>query len=207
MILEIFFSFVVLFAVMAAALWALDGMRRPLGYEVPRILNVSIRARQSEDNKPDTAFWPLLDNALRRTRALPEVEGAALIMSPPYSNSTWESDSSKNGRKISYQENFGSDELVDVLGLKVTAGRWFSKEDDGHAGWDAVVINERLRREICPHLDRRHDAKDGKPACHDEPCRQRKAEGIAAAPSGDEDRAGAAQHEERHTKVPSKNTQ
>ena len=147
-ILEIFFSFVVLFAVMAAALWALDGMRRPLGYDVPRILNVSIRARQSEDNKPDTAFWPLLDNALRRTRALPEVEGAALIMSPPYSNSTWESDSSKNGRKISYQENFGSDELADVLGLKVTAGRWFSKEDDGHAGWDAVVINERVRREV-----------------------------------------------------------
>ena len=48
-IVEIFFSFIVLFAVTAAALWALDGMRRPLGYETPRVLNVSIRTRQTGD--------------------------------------------------------------------------------------------------------------------------------------------------------------
>jgi putative ABC transport system permease protein len=152
-IVEIFFSFVVLFAVTAAALWALDGMRRPLGFEIPRVLNVSIRTRQTGDIKPDSSFWPLLENALRRTRALPEVEAAAAVMSPPYSNSTWESDSARNGRRFSYQENFGSDELTSVLGLDVTSGRWFSREDDADTGWEPVVINERLRRELFGSAD------------------------------------------------------
>lgn len=147
-IVEIFFSFVVLFAVTAAALWALDGLRRPLGFEVPRVLAASIRTRPSANLRTDTSLWPLLEDALRRAKALPEVEEAALIMSSPYSTSTWQSDTAKNGRRFSFQENFGSDELAAVLGLKPTAGRWFSKEDDGNTGFEPVVINERLRREL-----------------------------------------------------------
>ncbi len=147
-IVEIFFSFIVLFAVTAAALWALDGLRRPLGFEIPRVLTATIRARPKVDFQPETSFWPHLEDALRRVKALPEVEEAALIMSSPYSTSTWQSDTSKSGRKFSFQENFGSDALGTVLGLRPTAGRWFSREDDADSGWEPVVINERLRREL-----------------------------------------------------------
>lgn len=148
LVAEIFFSFVVLFAVTGAAAWALDGMRRPLGYDFSRVLSVVIRAKSTEGVKPDAAFWAPLEDALRRVKALPEVEGAAAVISGPYSTSTWESNSGLNGRKFEYQENFATDELADVLGLKLTAGRWFSREDDGATGWRPVVINERLRRDL-----------------------------------------------------------
>ncbi len=145
---EIFFSFVVLFAVMAAAAWAADGLRRPLGFDIPRVLSVSIRMKSSQDAGPEARAWAPLEDALRRVKALPEVESAAVIMSPPYSTSTWESDTSHGGRRISYEENFGSDELADVLGLTLTKGHWFSREDDAASGWAPVVINERLCREL-----------------------------------------------------------
>ena len=147
-IVEIFFSFIVLFAVTAAALWALNGFRRPLGFDIPRVLTASIRTRHLPNQRPDETIWPRLEDALRRVKAMPQVEGAALVMSPPYSTSTWESDLAHGGRRVSFQENFGSDELGDVLGLTLTAGRWFSREDDAATGWTPVVINERLRREV-----------------------------------------------------------
>jgi putative ABC transport system permease protein len=148
LVAEVFFSFVVLFAVTAATAWAIDGLRRPLGFDVARVLSAEIRANSSEDAKPDSEFRARLEDALRRARALPEVEGVAAVMSSPYSTSTWESNSGRKGRTFTYQENFASDELADVLGLKLTAGRWFSREDDAATGWKPVVINERLRREM-----------------------------------------------------------
>lgn len=152
-VVEIFFSFVVLFAVTAAALWALDGFRRPLGFDIPRVLTATIRTRPSADFRPDTSLWPRLEDALRRAKALPQVESAALVMSPPYSTSTWVSNSSRKGRRFAFQENFASDELSDVLGLRLTAGRWFSREDDAATGWDPVVVNERLARELFGNAD------------------------------------------------------
>ena len=38
------------------------------------------------------------------------------------------------------------------MGLELTRGRWFTREDDG-AAWQPVVINERLARELFPGKD------------------------------------------------------
>jgi putative ABC transport system permease protein len=81
------------------------------------------------------------------------VEGVALVMSGPYSTNTWVSNSVLNGRKFEYHSNFASDDFADVMGLKLTAGRWFSREDDGATAWQPVVINEKLRRELFQNAD------------------------------------------------------
>jgi putative ABC transport system permease protein len=153
LVAEIFFSFVVLFAVTAVAAWALDGFRRPLGFDGSRVLSVSIRAKSAEGARDDTRFFAQLEEAIRDAKSLPDVEGVAAVVSGPYSTSTWQSDNSLNGRRYEHRENFATDDFAEVMSLKVTAGRWFSREDDAASSWAPVVINERLSRELFGHAD------------------------------------------------------
>lgn len=153
LVVEIFFSFVVLFAVMAVAVWALDGFRRPLGFDGSRVLSVSIRAKTSEGTKDESEYFAQLERAIRGAKALPEVEGVSAVLSGPYSNSTWETDSALDGRRSQHQENSATDDFADVMGLRLTAGRWFSREDDAATSWEPVVINERFRRELFGNAD------------------------------------------------------
>ncbi len=44
--------------------------------------------------------------------------------------------------------DFGvSDSLKDVLGLQLSAGRWFEPNDDAQQ-WDAVVINQKMKEDV-----------------------------------------------------------
>ena len=169
--LEILLSFLVLTAVTTLAVFYADNYRKPLGFDVDRIWTVTIEmneaGRSSVIRQSDGTEAPQAPDAKTRARQerlarigqlllairdMPEVEAVAGAAITPYSGNSWNSDIEVGGRRYRYGASAGTDDLATAMGITLTRGRWFSKEDDG-AAWQPVVINERLAREMFPDKD------------------------------------------------------
>ena len=169
--LEILLSFLVLTAVTTLAVFYADNYRKPLGFDVDRIWTVTIEmneeGRSSVIRQSDGTEAPQAPDARTRARQerlgrigqlllairdMPDVEAVAGAAITPYSGNSWNSDIEVGGRRYRYGASAGTDDLAAAMGLTLTRGRWFSKEDDG-AAWQPVVINERLAREMFPDKD------------------------------------------------------
>ncbi len=150
---EIFFSFLVLFAVMLFAVHYINNYRHTLGFDYEDVYNVSIergdnRGRVFAGGEDSTA----LSNEMTRQmvgelRQFDEVEEVAGIQMSPFSQSSGNSDYNIGGRSIRYEFDEATDTFADVMKLNVARGRWFGKEDDG-SNYESVVINERLSRDL-----------------------------------------------------------
>lgn len=169
--LEILLSFLVLTAVTTLAVFYADNYRKPLGFDVDRIWTVTIEmneaGRSSVIRQSDGTEAPQAPDAKTRARQerlarigqlllairdMPEVEAVAGAAITPYSGNSWDSDIEVGGRHYRYGASAGTDDLAKAMGITLTRGRWFSREDDG-AAWQPVVINERLAREMFPDKD------------------------------------------------------
>jgi putative ABC transport system permease protein len=142
---EIFFSFLVLFAVVTLGSFYLDNYRHPLGYRYEDVWCVNL------DTKLGGGWPPEAADTMRRLQStlaeLGEVEAAAPAFSAPYENASWNSGYSLDGKDYDYELNVAGDRFRDVLGLEVLRGRWFSREDDG-VTFDPVLINERMAQDV-----------------------------------------------------------
>jgi putative ABC transport system permease protein len=165
LLLEIFCAFLVLAAVTAFAVFYADNYRQPLGFDRDNVWQITIERPRSEQAASASATGPgqeppppqaedlevprLAGEVLRRARSFPEVAAAALAAPVPYDNSTETRGYDYKGRTLRYNVARVSDDAREVLGIDVSEGRWFSREDDG-AAWNPVVINRRLAEEVAP---------------------------------------------------------
>ena len=141
--LEIFISYLVLLGVMVIGVSYATFYRYPLGYDIDRVWRVGIRSDFRNDRDEDKAAGrQAVQQVLLALRDLPEVESVAGAFTAPYENASWGSGISVRGRKFDYGVNEVTDQYRDVIDLKLVAGRWFSREDDG-VSWDPVIINLR----------------------------------------------------------------
>jgi putative ABC transport system permease protein len=79
---------------------------------------------------------------------MPAVEASASAFTGPYRWYSWNERlrvENQPERMVSF--NRVDDSFLDVLGLQLAAGRWFSRDDDG-VSWEPVVINRYLAREV-----------------------------------------------------------
>jgi putative ABC transport system permease protein len=169
--IEILLSFLVLTAVTTLAVFYADNYRRPLGFDVENIWTITLEmneeGRSSVIRQSDGTEAPRDPDAKTKARQerldrigqlllamhdMPEVEAAAGAAITPYSGNTWNSDIEVGGRHYRYGASAGTDDLAKAMGITVTRGRWFTKDDDG-AAWQPVVFNERLAREMFPDKD------------------------------------------------------
>jgi putative ABC transport system permease protein len=169
--IEILLSFIVVAAVATLAVFYLDNYRRPLGFDVERIWTVTLEMNEEgrtsltvESNGEATPPLQSDVSARRRERRalvrqllltlrdMPEVEAVAGAAVTPYSGNSWESDIEVGGRRHRFGGSAGTDEFARVMGLTITRGRWFSKDDDP-AAWRPVVINARLAAEMFGERD------------------------------------------------------
>jgi putative ABC transport system permease protein len=149
---EILASFVVLLAVTTLGLFYLDNYRQPVGFDNRDVWRLEMNPgrgyeeRRAVDERRDGEIETLrqLRLALGST---PGVLGTAIVTPSPFSQSNWTRGYDRQGRYVQYSTASGSDEAAAVLGLVVTRGRFFSREDDA-ATWEPVVINERLARDL-----------------------------------------------------------
>ncbi len=167
---EIFFSFIVLFGVVLAAVYYVDNYRQPLGYTYENVWRVAVEtnirggnARVSQTTQTDGDTPPPTAEAdppaaatfkqmMAAVKEFDEVEGVATSTVTPYGDSTQSSATGDEPNLIRYGVNQVSDDYPQVLGMTLTRGRWFGKEDDG-ANYQPVVINERLSRDVFGELD------------------------------------------------------
>jgi putative ABC transport system permease protein len=144
---EIFVSFLVLFAVVVFVVFYTDNYRQPLGFSYENVLNVSIDVKQESDDYHSPEQVELTRQLYLAAKQFSEVEDVAGALTAPYTMSSSSSVYGLNGREIRYEQNEVTDSFKDVLNLTMIAGRWFGREDDG-ANWRPVLINEKLARDM-----------------------------------------------------------
>ena len=142
---EIAASFLVVFGVVAFALHALANWNRPLGYDWRDVwaLDIDMNVTTDDDWTPEQV--QTFRDLLAAARELPRVQAAAGIFSMPYDFSTSNGSVEYQKRSTYALVNEVTDDLQQVLGLRLVAGRWFGREDDG-AAIPPVVINRQLAR-------------------------------------------------------------
>ena len=149
---EILVSFGVLLAVTTLGLFYLDNYRQPVGFDYRDVWRLELNpGRGEEDGRAVDERRAGEVETLRQLRlalgSTPGVVGTAIVTPSPFSQSNWTRGYDRQGRRVQYSTASASDDLAAVLGLTVTRGRFFSREDDA-ATWEPVVIDERLAREL-----------------------------------------------------------
>lgn len=165
LMLEIFFSFLVVFAVATAASFAVLAYRRPLGFDWRGVWTISADDQRGESRRGDgvveitddggasmaaAAVDPrtrFIDRMLAEMRSLPEIEAAASMGMAPFASGSWISGWTENGREIEAEVCEVTQDLDLVLGIPVLAGRWFEPAD-AQQPWRSLVINRALEQEL-----------------------------------------------------------
>lgn len=141
---EIFFSFLVVFALLTAALFLASNYRRPLGFDWTDVWVVSIDVGQTSDDEHSAEQVETFAQVLREAGALERVQAAAGVLSAPYAGSSSTTDLQPAGSPQAYVEiNEVTDGALEALDLELVAGRWFERADDGLA-WQPAVIDREL---------------------------------------------------------------
>ena len=147
MMVEIFAAFLVLFAVVALAVYTGDNWRRPLGYSIDRVWVVHVDMKQASDDYFDDAQQETTRQLMIALREFPEIEASAGTMLAPYQFGSSSSAYEWRGRRIEYGIAEVTDGFKDLLGLRIVEGRWFGPEDDGQ-NYEPVVINRDMRVDL-----------------------------------------------------------
>ncbi len=156
--LEIFVAFLALVALSTFAFWAWRAFHEDRGYVLEDVWRVRIQDSQPVPNLPKkTSLGPIgygssaprpkgppprARDVIAAVSALPQVlEVAALDGGTPLYGGSSDRRSRIDRRR--YQFGAGTDNLPAVLGISLSRGRWFGKEDDGGV-YRPVVITEQL---------------------------------------------------------------
>jgi putative ABC transport system permease protein len=144
LISEIFFSFLVLFGVLSFALYNYHNYRKPLGFTHENVWSLSLNT-QSDSTAQKLVIQ---DQVLQRVRSFPEVAHASFTSNnTPFSFSSMSNGISYKDIRTEANMYEVQDAYKDVLGLKVSQGRWFGPEDNASLQ-KPVVINGKLKQEL-----------------------------------------------------------
>jgi putative ABC transport system permease protein len=140
---EIFFSFIVLYAVVTMAVFYTDNYAKPLGFSYENQWSVGIDNRGSSQ----TTTLANLRQLFANLRSMEEVVSVAGMQILPFSSNTWDGRTVIKGKQYYYQASAGTDELAQTLDFQLVQGRWFTP-DDALSTKNPVVVNEDFARAI-----------------------------------------------------------
>jgi putative ABC transport system permease protein len=148
-IVEVFFSFLVLFAIVAYGAYYLRNYRQPLGFSYQNVWNISMGTifDRAGGHAPGEKPKQELQQIILAMRDLPEVENVAMINMTPFNIGAWSGPIVYKGREAFSRFNEATDELKDVMDLELVQGRWFEPADEA-LSYEPAVINTRLRDEL-----------------------------------------------------------
>lgn len=152
LIVEMLVSFLVMFAVFTLVVYYYTNYKRPMGFTYENVWLISYpNNKLNTEDKDSIAMY--YENMKRTIAALPEVRAASFVSSnSPFSAST--SNSNVTVNKVSMMANnyWVDDDFARVTQVHMTAGRWYSKLDDG-AKYKPVVINATLKEKAFGNKD------------------------------------------------------
>jgi len=145
---EIFFSFLVIFAVATGAIAVISGWARPLGFQWDDVWMISIgNSSMDLGTHEDDPMRETIARVLRETKSFPPVVDAALSEMPPFSDHTSEGEWVIDGRRVHLTRDYVSDDFGRVLKMPAIRGRWFNASDDALA-YRPVVIDADLAHDL-----------------------------------------------------------
>lgn len=127
LLIELAFSFIILFGVLSFIIYNMDRYTSPLGFETKNIWVVHCAPPYDSDSAQ------IVDTRIRLKQHLEELpEIAAVSVSSnitPFSGSTSHSVTDDNGYELSCLNAEGDEDFARTLGLNLIEGRWFKEED------------------------------------------------------------------------------
>lgn len=127
---EIFFSFLVVFAVLAGVATFGTNWGKPLGYEWRDVWVVKMAFELDANETGGTPLREAVARMVTEARSLPEIEAATVSTNPPYSFSTSGGGWIINGKRIELYFDDVTDGFGEVMGVPLLRGRWFGPQDD-----------------------------------------------------------------------------
>jgi putative ABC transport system permease protein len=170
LIVEIFFSFLVFFAVVTFGTSAVMHYKKPLNFDWHDVLvlNVDIpfahdvpREERHGDSPADLAS---LDRLMREIAAMPQVIAIGGSRTPPYSLSTMAGSFGVGGKRVHMTFDEVTDGYPAAMNIPILRGRWFKAEDDV-ATFQPVVIDSDLAKALFGDEDpigKRFDPEGGR---------------------------------------------
>jgi putative ABC transport system permease protein len=145
LISEIFFAFIVLFAVGSMVVTSALKYLQPLGFSYDRVWALHINWREGVERDDEGELRGFLLQMDQELRSIPQVEDVSWTFSNlPYSNSIWSFDFTHKGNEVEITQWLVDDHFANVARPEILEGRWFSPEDDA-AAVQPIVIDTRLR--------------------------------------------------------------
>ena len=143
-VVEIFFCFLVVYAVLTAGAYLAEQYRYPLGFSYDNVWWVSV---EYNDSPSFVQLQEQTARLLQAVQSMDEVERAGMAAISPYSGSSFIYSFEVQGHSFLSMKNSADATLDDVLGITVVRGRWFEEGDETHH-WTPMIINEHLAREV-----------------------------------------------------------
>jgi putative ABC transport system permease protein len=141
MMLEIFFSFIVLFAVFSFSTYFYRNYRNASGMDIERTW-VTYMAY-------NTDTMPNFDLIRQRLKTYPEIESFSFSSNNvPFGFSSWNNSLEYNGAKALSEVMHVEPEYPKTLGLALSEGRWFTWEDTIGGKFTPIVITRFLKEAL-----------------------------------------------------------
>jgi putative ABC transport system permease protein len=164
--IEIFFSFLIVFAVVTMGVSMLRRWNAPLGYDwknvwVVEVENLKVHSVPGTDTSMKTpggvdpkllADSHLIDRVARELRTLPQIATVASDAMTAYSNSEWTSGLGPKNRRTDVTADFASDDFARVMHMKVLRGRWFIPDDEA-ANYLPIVVDADAAKGLFGSID------------------------------------------------------
>jgi len=144
LIIEIFFSFLVLFGVMSFIIFQYDNYVKPMGFESENVWVIWFENANAEGG----FLSKQKENILNRVNAFEEVESVTVSENAIPFGGTRNSQSVKNGDlEVWSRYFFGDANYVKVFDIPLKEGEWFD-ENVADLKYEPIIINQMLREEL-----------------------------------------------------------
>jgi putative ABC transport system permease protein len=129
-VMEIFVSFLVIFAVLTGSIMIISNWTLPLGFQWHDVWDISMEFDVDAGDEADPELHAAVMRMLGEARAFPQVAAAGLSNTPPYAFSETNGSRDWKGKTVDLTFDDVSDGYADVMRMKVLQGRWFDASDD-----------------------------------------------------------------------------
>lgn len=145
--LEIFFTFLVVFGVGTLGLYLWDNWRRPLGFDWQNVWAVQVDMQQTTDDTFTPEQVETTARLAREVEALDPVESVTGAMMTPFMFGNYSMGQTIGGRDVQMDLNEVTESFAEVMRLDLVKGRWF-RPADATLAWRPIIVDEDLAREV-----------------------------------------------------------
>lgn len=146
-ITEVLISFLVVFFIMIFGIYFLDIYTYPLGFTYKDVWSIKIDKGAYDPNQDNLKQLEVIKQLIQATKNFPEIEAFAGINVIPFDRNEWKTGFDFAGKHYSPAINYVTDDLSQVLEIKLLEGRWFNKEDDA-TNESLIVVNQKLSKAL-----------------------------------------------------------